>query len=658
MALHPTACPLDCPDACGVLVETDAAGGLVRLRGNPAHPYSRGTLCSKTSVAHELMLAPDRLVTPLVRADGALRSASWDEALARIAAAVKPLDGREILALQYAGSMGLLAANFPLRVMNALGACTHDAGVCDNTSSAGYAAVLGRLVGPDVETAEESDALVVWGSDVKRTIQHLQPQLQRLAKRGAPVRVVDVWRTETLRAFEKLGGRGLVLRPGTDAALALCLARLAFERGWVDRARLAAECVGAAELEAHLGGAPTLAEAARVTGLTPEEILDLGEVLRAARRPFLRTGSGWTRRTNGAMGMRAVCTLAAVLGHADRVHYESAEVFGFDRAFVTRPELRGGRPPEVVHQIQVGRELCAGRFKAVFVWGHNPAVTLPNSRAVREGLAREDVFVVVHEQVRTETAELADVVLPATFFVEHTDVYRSYGHRVAQLGRRAVAAPTGPRSNVRAFSAIARALALPGDWDVDEERLAEELVRDAEARHGAAATASLLAGEPTRIAPPAERGTPSGKVELHSAALAAAGHPPMATWVPERPTGGARAFSLVSAPSKHTHNSTYSYSPLHLARRGPARCHLNPADARALGVEEGRPVRLVNDLAALTFAATLDADVPPGLVRVDGMPRAADTPEGLPLNALNADDLSDLGDGTTYYSTRVDVEPA
>ena len=657
--LHPSACPLDCPDACGVLVETDEGGRLVRLRGNPEHSYSRGTLCSKTSVYHELVQSPDRLLTPQVREAGALRDATWEEALERIRERVGPLTGERILALEYAGSMGILARRYPLRVIHALGGWTHDAGVCDTTSSAGYEAVLGDLVGPDIETAGEADAAVLWGSDVRRTIQHLQPQLQALLARGVPLRIVDVYRTETVQKLERLGGRALLLRPGTDAALALAIARLAFERGWVDRAELSRSCEGAEAFETHLQSAPSPERAAEITGLGVEEILDLAEVLHAARQPFLRTGSGWTRRTNGAMNMRALCSMAAVLGHADRVHYESGGVFDLATEVVDRPDLRGDEPMRVTHQVQVGRALEEGRFDAVFIWGHNPAVTLPRSAAVRRGLAREEVFVVVHEQFMTETAELADVLLPATTFVEHSDVYRSYGHRIAQLGRRAVAPPAGPRSNVATFAAIGRALGLaPEVWDVDEDELCEELLRASRGALGEAALASLLAGKPTKLAPARrERGTPSGKVELYSQACAAAGQPPMATYVPERTTGGERAFSLVSAPSKHTHNSTYAYSPRHLARRGAHQAYLNPTDAEELGLVSGDLVRLVSDLAALTFPVELTEDMPRGLVRVDGQPRGLDTPEGLPLNALHSDELSDLGAGTTYYSTRVDVVP-
>ncbi len=659
MALHPTACPLDCPDACGVLVETDERGSLLRVRGNPEHSYTRGVLCSKTAVYHELVLSPDRLLTPLIRSGGELREASWDEALALIAERVRPLAGERILALEYAGSMGALARKFPLRMIHALGGVVHDAGVCDATSTAGYEVVLGRCIGPDVESAAEADAALVWGSDVKRTIQHLQPALQQLAKGGAPMRIVDVYRTETIRSFEKLGARGLVIRPGTDAALALAISRLAFERGWVDRAQLAQVCHGAAEFEQHLQGAPSLAETARITGLETAEVEDLAEVLHAARRPFIRTGSGWTRRTNGAMGMRALCSMAAIFGHHDRVHYESGAIFDFDTSCVAMPELRGDRPAPVIHQVQVGRELQSGRFDAVFIWGHNPAVTLPKSRSVREGLAREDVFVVVHEQFMTDTAALADVVLPATFFIEHSDVYRSYGHRVAQYGRKALEAPVGPRSNVATFSAIAKALELPGDcWEVSEQQLCEQVLRSAAASHGEPVVQSLLQGKPTKIEVfAAERGTPSGKVELYSTSAEAAGQAPMATYVPEVCHSAHRSFSLVSAPSKHTHNSTYAYHPRHLARIGAHKCVLNPDDARELGLTEGEHAAVVSDLASLTFPVTLSEDMPRGVVRVDGQPRAADTREGLPLNALHEDGVSDLGGGTTYGSTRVDVVP-
>ena len=183
-AVERATCPLDCPDACGVLVETDATGAFAGLRGDPAHPWSRGTLCGKTALYGEVVRAPNRLLHPLVRRAGELRRASWDEALDLIAAKVAPLAGADVLALSYGGSMGLVQRKFPNRVMNALGATHHDGGICDATADAGYQSVLGRCLGPDLDDVETCDLLVLWGCDMARTVQHLQPRAKPRRKRA------------------------------------------------------------------------------------------------------------------------------------------------------------------------------------------------------------------------------------------------------------------------------------------------------------------------------------------------------------------------------------------------------------------------------------------------------------------------------------------
>jgi len=663
--LRATTCPLDCPDACGVLVETDERGRFVGLRGNPAHSASRGTLCGKTMLYGEIVANPDRLLRPLVREGGKKTGrfveASWDEAIERIAERVAPIAGADILALWYGGSMGLVQRRFPLRAMNALGATVHDGGICDATSTAGFECVLGRCLGPDIETLEDSDLVILWGADAARTVQHIQPGLQRLCRRGVPVIAIDIYRTDTIAALERWGGRGLVVAPGTDAALALCLARIAYELGFADREFLESECVGAEEFELHVRAAHDLEETARITGLSTQAIAELALALERSQRPFLKTGVGWTRRRNGAMGMRAVCSLAAVLGCADRVHYESFAHFGLAEDVVRRDDLRpAGAPTQAVVQVGLGRELDAGRFRAAFVWCHNPAVTLPDSVAVKRGLAREDLFLVVHEHFLTETAELADVVLPATTFVEHADVYRSYGHRLMQYARKAVEPPEGPRSNVEAFAAIAKRLGLPREtWEPVAEALCEELLVASRPRIDDAELARLRAGEPVKLRPQAFRGwgTPSGKIELRSEAAVAQGQPALATYVPDDGAGDRGRYVLVSAPSVDTHNSTFAHSARHLKKAGPPRVHVNPEDARELGIGEGSKVRLSNTRGALTFPVVIAPAMPRGLVRVDGLPRSKDMPEGIGINALASGATSDLGDGNVLYSARVDVTP-
>jgi anaerobic selenocysteine-containing dehydrogenase len=361
------------------------------------------------------------------------------------------------------------------------------------------------------------------------------------------------------------------------------------------------------------------------------------------------------------MGMRAVCSLAAVLGHARAVHYESFGAFALAEHAIERPDLRGS-PSHVVPHVQLGRELESGRYGALFVWGHNPVVVCPDAARVRTGMLRPDVFSVVHEQFLTETAKLADVVLPATMFPEHADVYRSFGHRRLQWAPAACTPPPGPRSNVAAFAAIARALGLPrACHDVTPESLCEELLAASHARLAPGDRERLRAGAPVRIAPPAppdgkQWDTPSGKIELVSAACARAGRPSMATWQPDV-VGESGAFWLVAAPSVHTHNSTFHHGPRHVKRAGKPRCCVHPADLRELGLAPGALLTLQNRRGRISLQADEDDSLPRGRVRVDGLPRAADVPEGVGINALVSSDLSDMGDGNVLYSTRVDLAP-
>ncbi len=662
MAITPSTCPLDCPDACGVLVESDERGAFVGLRGNPAHGYSRGHLCSKTASYGDLIQSHDRLLTPLVRdASGELVAASWEQALGRIEERMRGIEGPQILAAWYAGSQGRVAKSFPLRMMHALGATLVDGGLCDNTASAGYECVLGRVIGFDLEHTDECDGVLLWGCDMARTVQHLQPAIQRLCKRGVPVIAIDIYASDTLRALERWGGQGLVVRPGSDAALALALTRLCFERSVADRAFLERETHGFAEFEAHVRGGHDLAWAERECGLGPKEIERVFELLTRSKRLLVKTGVGWTRRRNGGMSMRAVCSLMAVLGRVDRLHYESFDCFRLPEHLIERPDLRPAKIPDArVAHVQLGRELESGRYRALFVWGHNPAVMCPDAARVRSALERDDIFVVVHEQFLTETAERADVVLPATMFTEHADVYRSYGHRRLHYSRRATVAPPGPRSNFETFGAIARRLGLPPEtFEGNPESICEEFLEASRERIGAENLTRVLAGEAAKIEPAPILGkrwdTPSGKIELSSAALAAEGQPKLATFVPDDACGGQGEFWLTCAPSKFGLNSTFSHSARHMARAGRPRVYVHPSDAARLCLLDGKPALLSNEYGALTLDAVVSLDMSPGVLRVDGLPRSCDVPEGVGINALVSPELSDLGRGNVLYSTRVNL---
>ena len=657
MALHASACPLDCPDACGVRIETDAEGRFLRLEGNPDHSWSRGTLCGKTAIYHELARGEGRLAQPLVRKGGKLTPASWEEALERVVRGFAGL-GPQLLALHYGGNMGLLQRHYPMRILNALGATATDGTICDATSAAGYELVLGRAVGPDLERVVEADCLLLWGCDARRTNQHLMPRIKELCSRGATVVVIDVYRSDTLRRIEGWGGRGLVLRPGTDAALALGLAEAAFQRGCADLDYLRQECVGAAELRAELAGRYPLPAVAEITGIDQGLLEWLVDRLAESKQTWFKVGIGWNRRRNGGMSMRAVCTLAAVLGAGDRLHFESGDFFALDENVIQRPDLRPRTAREPISQVALGKELEEGRFRAALVWGHNPAMTVPDSRRVRAGLARSDLFLVVHELVLTETARLADVVLPATAHGEHCDLYRSYGHRILQLGPKVCTPPAQQRSNVDLARALGEGLGLPRElWEKDEEALVAELLQANQARFSSAELARLHAGEPVKLAPLAEqeRGTPSGRIELVSEVAEALGQGRVAHYVPDDGAGLTGRFWFHSAPSVATHNSTYGLSPRHRAREGEPRVRVHPDDADELGL--GGWARVVNELGRLTLRVERSSDVSRGLVVVDGFPDPARVPEGLSTNALTPSLPADLGGGSAQYSARVDLEP-
>ncbi|MGK0481744.1 MAG: anaerobic selenocysteine-containing dehydrogenase [Planctomycetota bacterium] len=657
-----------------MIVERDAAGQLVRLRGNKEHEWSRGSLCGKTAVYHELVHAPNRLSVPLIRRASGFEEATWDEAIAHIVRRMDGIDGADVLPLFYAGNMGLAQRKFPLRLMHALGASFHDGGVCDATAEVGFQTVMGRSVGPDLDVEGEPgrcDLFVLWGSDAKRTTPHLMQRLKRLCDGGVPVFVIDIYRTETIAKVEEWGGHGLVVHPGSDAALALGLASRAFEERAADLAFLKSQCEGAAEFRAEVTGAWPMERITRTTGLKEDDVRALSGALHKAERPLLKAGIGFARRRNGGESMRSIASLAATLGQSDRLFFETGDHFGLDDSSLARADIRTAPLKPPVSQVGLGAVLDEGAYRAAFVWGHNPAATLPDSRRVARGLARDDLFLVVHELFMTETAKLADVVLPATALTEHSDVFRSYGHRTLQVSWRSTAAPADQKSNVHCFSAIGRALGFVGDagfpderqgpaFEVDEDVLVGDFMALNRGRFTSEEYHAALKGEPVKLTAPtfADRGTPSGKIELVSEAAEQVGAPRVATYVPDDGAGMMGTFQLISAPSTATHNSTYLHVPRHRKRLGIPLVHLHPIDAKSEGIEEGGGVRVSSEFGAITLTAHLDEGLPRKTVRIDGFLNESLVPEGTGVNALTSPVVSDLGGGNVLYSNRVEIEAA
>ena len=578
--------------------------------------------------------------------------------------------------------------------MHTLGARVVDGGICDATAVAGYEAVLGRCIGVDLEAPGDVDFVLLWGCDAKRTVQHLWPTLRSLARKGVPVWVVDIYRTETMAQVESLGGQGLVITPGSDAALALGLARAYWETPVapapnadtppsVDaaeshgqlfshqsavRTSMQRHCEGVDAFLAHLVSGFDAGATCQHTGLSLEVFQRLFDAMSRARTPLLKTGIGFARRRVGGMSMRAIGSMVAVWGWQERIHFESSDVFSLPEDFIVGAHRRppGAVPPLVSH-VGLGRVLEQEDIRLVFVWGHNPVATVPDAARVKAALSDPSTFLVVHENVMTETAALADVVLPATNFMEHADVYRSYGHRRLQFGRAAVVNDRGPVSNVALFSMLAQRLGMVDPALVTtSEDVCTSFLQESAQRLGGDVLDRVLSGEPVKLDPvvaagdggggggePVDRGTPSGKIELVSQDL----DPPMATFVPDDTYASWGDFWLTCAPRALP--TTRHFRPVRVTPRKTVRPRLGcTRGGRNLRGKGGRQVVLSNPQGQVTLVLAISADVPKNMVRVDGVPAAKDIPEGIGINALVPGDPSPLGGGNPLYSARVNVAKA
>ncbi|HET8538326.1 MAG TPA: molybdopterin oxidoreductase family protein [Anaeromyxobacter sp.] len=657
-------CPFDCPDACGLLVDVED-GRALRVRGDPEHPWSRGTLCSKMNGYERSVHSPDRLRHPLVRTgakgEGAFRRASWDEAIAIVAGRFREIAAREgteaILPYSYAGSMGLVQRNAGMPFFHRLGASRLDRTICTPAQGAGWRAVMGDTPGPSPETVVESDLVVLWGVHAVATNVHLVPRVKEARRRGARVLLVETWENETAR----LADRTYVVRPGSDGALALALVHVLARDGLADERFLAAEAVGWPELRARALADCPPERAAAATGLPAAEIEALAHALAAARAPFLRIGGGPSRHGNGAMNVRSVVALAAVLGAFGRRGGGCLASTGSSQAFDLSPVVREDllpRPTRIVNMNRLGAalagELGGPPIRAMYVWGSNPAAVAPDQNAVLRGLAREDLFLAVHERFLTDTARLADVVLPATSSLEHADLYRSYGQYCVQRVRAAIPPLGEARANWDVFGLLARAMGFeePVFRATADEAIDLLLARPSPWRDAGFA-ARLAEGRALVLAPPGgpRWRTPSGKIELLNAALAE----PLPRHLPAHSDAPGPPLRLVTAPALHTLNSTFMERPELRERNGGMTLRLAPAEARARGLADGERVVAWNERGEVVFVLRVDPRVPPATAVAEGVWWTAHAPGGRNVNALTSQRLTDAAAGSTFYDNRIDV---
>ena len=715
------ACPHDCPDACGVLVTVEN-GRAVKVQGDPAHPVTRGFLCAKVAKYLDRVYSPDRVLYPMRRVgpkgpcgDGAgpspggsearpakFERITWDQALDEIAGRfqqiVREFGSEAILPYSYGGTLGALnGGSMDRRFFHRLGASQLERTICSTAGEEGLKSVFGIKLGTEPEQFRHSRYIIAWAANIHGNNVHLWPFVEEARRQGAKLVVIDPYLTRTAR----LADWHLPINLGTDAALALGMMHVIINEELYDVDYVARYTLGFEQLRAKVQEYPPQ-RVAQWTGIAAEDIIKLAREYAVTRPAAIRLNYGVQRSERGGMSVRAVCMLPCLTGSwkeaGGGLQLSTSGAYQLNSDALRRPDLMHqsslGRLARTINMVELGKALTAcgdPPVKALFVYNSNPAAVAPNHNLVVRGLLRPDLFTVVHEQFFTDTTDYADIVLPATTFFEHKDLQPAYGHYWLQVSQPAIEPLGECRSNVEMFRALAlrmgfedecfresvdemidAAVRSPNPWlqGIDRRRLE----RDGHARLNFTRQSTSLAACAAANAQPAPEhepflpfakgnfGTPSGKAEFYSEALARQGLDPVAAFVPpeeSRHSALARQFplELLARKSDNFLNSSFANLPELQKMEISDVLELSSADARPRGIEDGALVRVFNQRGQVFLRARVNGAVRPGTVSAR-LNWAKLSPGGHSINVLTSERLTDMGGSASFYSALVQVEVA
>jgi anaerobic selenocysteine-containing dehydrogenase len=667
-------CALDCPDTCALLVTVEDARG-VKLRGDPAHPVTRGFLCGKVAQYLEREYSPARLLYPARRVgakgEGRFERISWDEALdtiaARLQATADAFGPEAILPYSYAGTMGLLqGSGMDRRFFHRLGASRLDRTICSTAGMAGLTQALGVRYGPEPEQFRHSRLILAWGANILGTNVHLWPFIMEARRQGARFYVIDPRRNRTTAAAD----RHYAINPGSDTALALAMMHVIIGESLYDADYVARHTEGFDALRQRVREW-TPQRAAELTGLLADDIASLAREYATTRPAVIRLNYGIQRSERGAMAVRAAALLPALTGSWKDVggglQLSTSQAFHLNRDGLERPDLQQialGREARLVNMSELGAALTTiegPRVMALVVYNSNPAAIAPNQNAVLRGFRRDDLFTVVMEQFQNDTADYADILLPATTFLEHTDLYLAYGHYYLQLARPALAAPGEAKSNGEVFRLLAERMGFDDPCLRETEDDLIGALLDTPHPFLAGITLEELERErsvglrlPQPFLPFAEGGfgTPDGKCHFDAESLDYA--PPVESRFGDAQLRARYPLELISPKNDDSMNSTFGMRDAVDAQTAVA--HLNAADGAPRGILTGDPVRVFNARGACELTAKVDDATRPGVVCAPSTRWARRAPGGRNVNALTSERLTDAGGGPTFYSCLVEVE--
>lgn len=711
-----TVCSHDCPDSCAVLVTVNEQGRAIKVEGDPSQPVTQGFLCGKVAKYLDRVYAPDRILYPLRRKPGAQKGprprgqeheaferVTWDEALEAIAARLQQISDEHgpesILPCSYAGTIGVLGyGSMDRRFFHRLGASRLDRTICSEAGGQAWNLVYGKKLGTPTEDFRLAKLILAWGANIHGNNVHLWPMIEQARRNGARLIVIDPYRTRTAALVDW----HIAIRPGTDAALALGMMHVILNEGLEDRAYIDEMTHGFDRL-AERAREYTPERVAAWTGMTAAEVEQLAREYSTTRPAALRLNYGVQRAEFGGNTVRTIAMLPAITGawkhRGGGAVLSTSGAFNWNEQAVRRPDLQQASPlgciARIVNMSALGQaltELGQNRDQkngppvhALFVYNSNPGAVAPNQNAVRRGLARPDLFTVVHELFFTDTTDYADYILPATTFLEHTDIQGAYGHYFVQLSQQAIEPPGEARSNVWLFGQLGQRMGFPEPCFRDT---AEDIIRQALSINSSGnpeAHSTNPGMEHITFAALKEQGhiplsfhrdpeanpflpfttgplaTPSGKVEFYSETLAAAGLDGLPTFTPPTESRWGEAakrypLELLARKADNYMNSTFANLDGHrkMEARTNQRLEIHPTDAAARNLADGDSVRIFNDRGSISLTALLNPSLPAGVVaaRLDW---AKLHPGGSNVNVLTSERLTDIGAGATFYSTLVEV---
>ncbi len=673
------ACPHDCPDTCAMLVTVEN-GVAVEVKGAPDHPTTQGTLCTKVARYLDRTYSDQRLQYPLKRTgkkgEGKFARISWDEALDTIANKFKEIakdNPQSIVPYSYAGTMGLVQGeSMDRRFFHKLGASLLDRTICASAGAAGYTATIGAKIGTDVEQFENAKLIIIWGSNPIVSNLHLWSRVQEAKRRGAKLIAIDPYRSQSAEKCHE----HLAIIPGSDAALALGMMHVLIRDNMQDIDYIDKFTIGYEQLKLRaLEYSP--ARVAKITGLSEQQIIQLAHDYASIKPAVIRLNYGMQRHAGGGMAVRTIACLPALIGSwreaAGGILLSSSGTYGVNEHALQRPDLITNNP-RTINMSAIGDALHETKLpvRALYVYNANPVAVAPDSGKVIAGFAREDLFTVVHDVFQTDTADYADILLPATTQLEHYDVHKSYGHLYALANNKAIEPLAEAKPNTEVFRLLAARMGFDDACfkESDEDIARNAFLADHKNMQGINWETLKRDGwqrlnVPKIFAPFANGGFPtsSGKCEFYSEALKAQGHDPLPTYTPPRESlqsspALAKKFPLaiISPPARNFLNSTFANLPIFLAEEKEPHLDLHPDDAAARSIANGDWVRVFNERGSFKVKARVTEKIRAGVVVALSIWWKKLSPDGRNANEVTSQALTDMGAAATFYDALVEVE--